>query len=75
MYRSGQGVEGATELIVAKNRQGPQDTIPLDWSPKTVRFDNTDRKLEFGGGPKPSSTFPPGSPTKSPEALSGRSKV
>jgi replicative DNA helicase len=38
MYRSGQGVEGATELIVAKNRNGPTGFVDLYFYPKWLRF-------------------------------------
>ena len=38
MYRPGQGVEGATELIVAKNRNGPTGFVDLYFYPKWVRF-------------------------------------
>lgn len=38
MYRPGQGVEGATELIVAKNRNGPTGFVDLFFYPKWLRF-------------------------------------
>jgi replicative DNA helicase len=38
MYRSGQGVEGATELIVAKNRNGPTGFVDLFFYPRWLRF-------------------------------------
>jgi replicative DNA helicase len=38
MYRPGQGVEGATELIVAKNRNGPPGFVDLFFYPKWLRF-------------------------------------
>jgi replicative DNA helicase len=38
MYRPGQGVEGATELIVAKNRNGPTGFVDLYFYPKWLRF-------------------------------------
>jgi replicative DNA helicase len=38
MYRPGQGVEGATELIVAKNRNGPTGFVDLYFYPRWVRF-------------------------------------
>ena len=34
MYRPGQGVEGATELIVAKNRNGPTGFVDLFFYPR-----------------------------------------
>lgn len=40
MYRPGQGVEGATELIVAKNRNGPTGFADLYFSPATLRFED-----------------------------------
>ena len=38
MYRPGQGVEGATELIVAKNRNGPTGFVDLFFYPHWLRF-------------------------------------
>jgi replicative DNA helicase len=38
MYRPGQGVEGATELIVAKNRNGATGFVDLYFYPKWLRF-------------------------------------
>jgi replicative DNA helicase len=38
MYRPGQGVEGATELIVAKNRNGPRGFVDLYFYPQWLRF-------------------------------------
>jgi replicative DNA helicase len=38
MYRPGQGVEGATELIVAKNRNGPTGFVDLYFYPQWIRF-------------------------------------
>jgi replicative DNA helicase len=38
MYRPGQGVEGANELIVAKNRNGPTGFVDLYFYPKWLRF-------------------------------------
>jgi replicative DNA helicase len=38
MYRPGQGVEGATELIVAKNRNGPTGFVDLYFYPQWMRF-------------------------------------
>lgn len=38
MYRPGQGVEGATELIVIKNRNGPTGMIDLYFYPQWLRF-------------------------------------
>ena len=38
MYRPGQGVEGATELIVSKNRNGPTGMIDLYFYPQWLRF-------------------------------------
>jgi replicative DNA helicase len=40
MYRPGQGVEGATELIVAKNRNGPTGFVDLYFSPRWLRFED-----------------------------------
>lgn len=40
MYRPGQGVEGGTELIVAKNRNGPTGFADLYFSPPTLRFED-----------------------------------
>ena len=40
MYRPGQGVEGATELIVAKNRNGPTGFVDLFFYPKWLRFED-----------------------------------
>ena len=38
MYRPGQGVEGAAELIVAKNRNGPPGFVDLYFYPRWLRF-------------------------------------
>jgi replicative DNA helicase len=38
MYHPGQGVEGATELIVAKNRNGPTGFVDLYFYPRWLRF-------------------------------------
>jgi replicative DNA helicase len=40
MYRPGQGVEGATELIVAKNRNGPTGFVDLYFHPRMLRFED-----------------------------------
>ncbi len=40
MYRPGQGVEGATELIVAKNRNGPTGFVDLFFYPQWLRFED-----------------------------------
>jgi replicative DNA helicase len=40
MYRPGQGVEGATELIVAKNRNGPTGFADLFFYPRWLRFED-----------------------------------
>ena len=40
MYRPGQGVEGATELIVAKNRNGPTGFADLYFYPRWLRFED-----------------------------------
>jgi replicative DNA helicase len=38
MYRPGQGVEGATELVLAKNRNGPNGFVDLYFYPAWLRF-------------------------------------
>ncbi len=40
MYRPGQGVEGATELIVAKSRNGPTGFVDFYFYPRWVRFED-----------------------------------
>jgi replicative DNA helicase len=40
MYRPSQGVEGATELIVAKNRNGPTGFVDLFFRPRILRFED-----------------------------------
>jgi replicative DNA helicase len=40
MYRPGQGVDGATELIVAKNRSGPIGFVDLFFYPRWLRFED-----------------------------------
>lgn len=40
MYRPAQGVEGATELIVLKNRNGPTGFVDLYFYPRWVRFED-----------------------------------
>ena len=40
MYRPGQGVEGATELIVLKNRSGPTGFVDLYFYPRWLRFED-----------------------------------
>jgi replicative DNA helicase len=38
--------ERHAELLILKNRQGPQAQIAMDWEPSCVRFRNTDRTLD-----------------------------
>jgi replicative DNA helicase len=40
MYRPGHGVEGATELIVAKNRNGPTGFVDLFFYQRWLRFED-----------------------------------
>ena len=40
MYRPGQGVEGATELIVLKNRNGSTGFVDLYFYPRWLRFED-----------------------------------
>jgi replicative DNA helicase len=40
MYRPGHGVEGATELIVAKNRNGPTGFVDLFFYARWLRFED-----------------------------------
>jgi replicative DNA helicase len=40
MYRPGQGVEGATELHVLKNRNGPTGFADLYFHPRWLRFED-----------------------------------
>jgi replicative DNA helicase len=40
MYRPGQGVEGATELLVAKNRNGPTGFVDLYFRPRLLRMED-----------------------------------
>jgi replicative DNA helicase len=40
MYRPGQGVEGATELIIAKNRNGATGFVDLYFYPRWLRFED-----------------------------------
>lgn len=40
MYRPGGGVEGATELIVAKNRNGPTGFVDLYFYRRWMRFED-----------------------------------
>ena len=40
MYRPGQGVEGAAELLVAKNRSGPTGFVDLYFYPRWLRFED-----------------------------------
>jgi replicative DNA helicase len=40
MYRPGQGVEGATELLVAKNRNGPTGFVDLYFHARILRFED-----------------------------------
>ncbi|MBA3894902.1 MAG: hypothetical protein H0X69_14650 [Gemmatimonadales bacterium] len=40
MYRPRQGVEGATELIVAKNRNGATGFVDLYFYPRWLRFED-----------------------------------
>ena len=40
MYRAGQGVEGATELIVLKNRNGPTGFVDLFFYKQWLRFED-----------------------------------
>jgi replicative DNA helicase len=40
MYRPGQGVEGAAELIIAKNRNGPIGFVDLFFHPRWLRFED-----------------------------------
>ncbi len=40
MYRPGQGMEGATELIVLKNRNGPTGFVDLYFHPRWLRFED-----------------------------------
>jgi replicative DNA helicase len=40
MYRPGHGVEGATELLVAKNRNGPTGFVDLYFHARILRFED-----------------------------------
>lgn len=40
MYRPGQGVDGATELIVLKNRNGATGFVDLYFRPQWLRFED-----------------------------------
>ena len=40
MYRPGQGMEGATELLVLKNRNGPTGFVDLFFHPRWLRFED-----------------------------------
>jgi replicative DNA helicase len=40
MYRPGQGMEGATELVVLKNRNGPTGFADLYFHPRWLRFED-----------------------------------
>ncbi len=40
MYRPGAGVEGGTELIIAKNRNGPTGFVDLYFQPECMRFED-----------------------------------
>ena len=40
MYNPGGGVEGATELIVAKNRNGPTGFVDLYFHQHCMRFED-----------------------------------
>jgi len=40
MYRPAQGLEGATELIIAKNRNGPTGFVDLFFYPRILRFED-----------------------------------
>ncbi len=40
MYNPGGGVEGATELIIAKNRNGPTGFIDLYFHRHCMRFED-----------------------------------
>jgi len=53
--------EEDAELIIAKNRQGPSETIPLDWDGPCVRFTNSNRTLT-GPAPAPGAGVPAGGP-------------
>ena len=43
MYRPGQGVEGATELILAKNRNGPVGEVKMAFFNSHMRFESLTR--------------------------------
>ena len=40
MYRPGQGMDGATELVVLKNRNGPTGFVDLFFHPRWLRFED-----------------------------------
>jgi replicative DNA helicase len=40
MYRPGHGMEGATELVVLKNRNGPTGFVDLFFHPRWLRFED-----------------------------------
>jgi replicative DNA helicase len=40
MYRPGSGVDGAVELIIAKNRNGPTGHVDLFFYPSWLRFED-----------------------------------
>jgi replicative DNA helicase len=40
MYRPGEGVEGATELLIAKNRNGPTGFVDLYYYARWLRFED-----------------------------------
>ena len=77
MYRPGHGVEGATELIVAKNRNGPTGFVDLFFYPRLPALRGhagpgvtpaaQDAGLAAGGRARLSATTAPDSSTSDPD--------
>jgi hypothetical protein len=57
-YRPAQGVEGATELIVGRNRNGPTGFVDLFLYPPILRFEHARSRVSDPGRPLRMSALP-----------------